>query len=144
MGVNMYIQSGAMVYVNAIVFGYAGSHHVILNGAGTCLTAPQNCAYTISGSTPGSHWVCNAGAEVTFTLMTITIATGLSYAWFANTGMGSLIWLNLVTFTLQGTTPVGSKFYVYNWSNIMTNTAGNLNFFPGNTAGVTSSSGLYS
>jgi hypothetical protein len=95
-------------------------------------------AYTISG-TSGSAWFCNGPGIITNLAVAITLSGTPSFTSAALADSGGQITFNGTTFTGSAT---GTKYVALHGGFINTNSSGNVNFLPGNSAG-SSPTGYY-
>jgi hypothetical protein len=113
----------------------SGQHMFCYYGGLILITA----AYTISGST-GIHWLAREDGIIVCAGLTVTLSGTPAFSGaFAYSTYGGTLEVNGNTFTGSGT---GPRFGADFGGGIITGGAG-INYFPGNSAGSTSSPGWY-
>jgi hypothetical protein len=128
--------SGFIVFYS-INFGACTQGHVICDSGGNIVAS--NAAYTISGGSI-SHISCNQGF-FNCAGITVTIANAVTFtAAFAFCAIGGA--MQTLTMAFSGAAVTGSRYNASSNGVIYTNSGG-ANYFPGSSAGVTTSGGQY-
>jgi hypothetical protein len=140
--------NNSIVYFQNIDFGAAASSHVSTSWGGAQLWAIGG--YSISGAAP-AHWYAGAGTLIAVQQMpaggsfacNIT-AAGLAFSNFALCDLLSQMFVPPSSFSFTGQTgSVTGTRYISRNNSVMAITTGDVNFFPGSVAGVTSAGGIY-
>jgi hypothetical protein len=98
--------------------------------------------YSIAGGSCTHHMLCQDGGTIRVTSRTITFLGNLTCSTFAYCERASRIIAFSNTYNLGSYSVTGQRFQVVHNSVIQVNTS-NQNYFPGSTAGTTSSGGQY-
>jgi hypothetical protein len=122
------LQSGAAVLLDTVDFAATTGSHIAADNASSvrCSTG-----YSISGGAT-THLNATSGGIINIGGATISLSGTPAFSIFANSAYGGLIAATGATFTGTAT---GARYLVDPASTIVC--GGNVNFFPGNTAGST-------
>jgi hypothetical protein len=119
-------------------FGTYSGTHLLARDEGMIKCAGS---YKISGNA-GYHIQANFFGEVRIQgSYTITFGSGVSLTYFANTLVAGVIYVNVGGAGFSGSF-TGKRYQATNNGVVYTNT-GDVNYFPGTTAGTVSSGGIY-
>lgn len=134
-GIAILAQLAASVVHTACNFGAAAAAHC---NAGFAASIQAGGNYTISGSAP-THQVATSGGSISVNSVTVTLAGTPAFTQFANAQHTGTVGSAGVTFSGSAT---GSRYSAL--TNGVINTSGSgANYFPGNSAGTTSTGGQY-
>jgi hypothetical protein len=127
--------SGRIYIGTGTVFGACSGRHIYVGYGGLC-HAQGN--YAITGGAI-NHAYSYFGSRIVLSNRTVTISNNPAFTQFVNSNQGSVLVGYSMTFNGGAT---GYRYYVGNNATIVTN-GGGASFFPGDTAGVETSGGVY-
>ncbi|NGO96348.1 hypothetical protein BJL96_20750 [Burkholderia cenocepacia] len=133
--------SGSILNVGAgLTVGFSAGSHFLAN-AGGVMNINANYAIANNGGA-GSHYnVANAGILSIASGITVTVGTGvgITLAFAAANGLSQITSSGV---TYSGSAVTGTR-YVSNTNSVISTNGGGANYFPGSTAGSTSTGGQY-
>jgi len=137
--------AGSILINNKMEYGQSGLAHLQVGNYGAININSANADYIISGgagsipSTLGWHYLAQLGGSIQVDGRTMTLSASVLFGGSFAAANGGIILVggnagaNYVNPANAGVT---KKFAITGGGNINTNTAGNVNFFPGSTAGT--------
>jgi hypothetical protein len=130
--------SNATVYFQQLVFGACASFHMAAINSGKIYILT---GYSVAGASPVHMELANGVIECAG--ITVTYLANIAYS-FADIYAAQLSYLDAysITFTLGAYTVTGTRYIVTTNASVFTN-GGGANYFPGNSAGSTSTGGQY-
>jgi hypothetical protein len=145
-GYCLFAWGGGILAFGAVNFGAATNGHIFGQNCGTVALAPAlGLNYLIFGGAQ-THISSNSGGIAGSTNAVVTVSGAPGFANFATAGLNSLTYCVGSTYGGTASSVTGVKYNaVANGVIVTLGTGGapNVNFFPGNAAGVTSTGGLY-
>lgn len=126
------------VRITDVDFGACTSYHIVINNGCQLLVIGN---YTISGNSPYHYWTANGG-YIECINKTITITSNITVTTFVRAARYGYINNYGCTFSLDGHTVTGGRYYGTQLSLIFTN-GGGANYFPGNTSGTVDPTSVY-
>ena len=141
--------SGCIVNIGNIVFGACATRHMFVEGGGTLNVLPTPQYLKVSGGTSRHMEVGGAGSSINLEAPDLTITTAVSITWWvvaAALGLidGNNALLGFIPYnSITGKSNVTGTKYAVTMNSVVNTNGQGASYFPGGTAGATSTGGQY-